>query len=103
MPSIGTQGGTLPSGLKSLKVKHQAFVTVVQQDLSSLLQPGRLSQITIPGLEPRVYLDVANKLESFLADTGATYSFLTSYSRAFSSQICAIWGATGKIIIQRFT
>ena len=76
---------------------------MVQQDLSSLLQPGRLSQITIPGLEPRVYLDVANKLESFLADTGATDSFLTSYSRAFSFQICAIWGATGKTITKRFT
>ena len=25
MPSIGTLGGTLPSGPKSLKVKHQAF------------------------------------------------------------------------------
>ena len=52
------------------------------------------------GLEPRVQLDVAGRSENFLVDTGATYSVLISYSRAFSSQICAIWGATGKTTLK---
>ena len=50
------------------------------------------------GLEPRVPLDVAGRSENFLVDTGATYSVLTSYSRAYSSQTCTILGDTGKII-----
>ena len=48
------------------------------------------------GLEPRVQLDVASRYEDFLVDTGATYSVLTSYFGAFSSQTCTILGATGK-------
>ena len=36
--------------------------------------------------------------ENFLVDTGATYSFLTSYSSAFSSQTCTILRGTGKTI-----
>ena len=55
------------------------------------------------GLEPRVQLDVAGRSENFLVDTGATYSVLTSYSRAFSSQTCTILGATGKATPKRFT
>ena len=47
-------------------------------------------------LEPSVQLDVAGKSKNFLVDTGATYSVMSSYSRAFSSQTCAILGATGK-------
>ena len=43
-------------------------------------------------------LDVAGRSENFLVNTGATYSFLTSYSGAFSSQTCTIWGTTGKTI-----
>ena len=48
-------------------------------------------------------LDVAGRSENFLVGTGATYSVLTSYSRAFSSQTCNILGATGKTITKRFT
>ena len=43
-------------------------------------------------------LDVAGRSENFLVDTGATYSVLTSYSRAFSSKTCTISGATEKTI-----
>ena len=55
------------------------------------------------GLEPRVQLDLAGRSENFLVDTRATYSVLTSYFEAFSSQTCTIWGATGKTITKRFT
>ena len=55
------------------------------------------------GLEPRVQLDVAGRSENFLVDTGATYSILTSYSRALSFQTCTILGATGETITKRFT
>ena len=48
------------------------------------------------GLEPRLQLDVAGRSEQFLVDTGTTYSVLTSYSGAFSSQTCTILGAIGK-------
>ena len=47
--------------------------------------------------------NVAGRSENFLVDTRATYSVLTSYSRAFSSQTCTILGATGKTITKRFT
>ena len=66
-------------------------------------QPARLSQITITGLESRVQLDVAGRSENFLVDTGATYSVLTSYSGAFSSQTCIILDAIGKTIAKRVT
>ena len=55
------------------------------------------------GLDPRVQLDVAGRSENILVDTGATYSVLISYSRAFSSQTCTILGATGKATTKRFT
>jgi len=38
-----------------------------------------------------VQLDVVGRSENFLVDMGATYSVLTSYSGAFSSQIYTIW------------
>ena len=41
--------------------------------------------------------DVAGRSKNFLVDTGATYS------RAFSSQICTILGATVKVTTKRFT
>ena len=47
-------------------------------------------------------LDVAPS-ENFLVDTETTYSVLTSYSRAFSSQTCTILDATGKRVTKRFT
>ena len=68
---------------------------MVQEDWSGPLQPAHLSQITITGLEPRVQLDVAGRSENFLVDTGATYSVLTSYSGAFSSQP-VLWVLQGK-------
>ena len=43
-------------------------------------------------------LDVAGRSENFLVDTGATYSVLTSYSSAFSSQTYTILRGTGKTI-----
>ena len=48
-------------------------------------------------------LDVAGRSENVLVDTGATYSVLISYSRAFFSQACTILGATGKATTERFT
>ena len=51
--------------------------------------------------KPRVQLDVAGSPRNFLVDTGATYSVLTSYSGASSSQTCAIFVATGKAITKR--
>ena len=67
------------------------------------LQPARLSQITIMGLEPRVQLDGAGRFKNFLVDTGDTYSVLISYSGGFSSQTCTVLGATGKTTTKRFT
>ena len=78
-------------------------LVMVQQDWSGPLQPACLSQITIAGLEPRVQLEVAGRCKNFLVDTGATYSVLTSYSRSFSFQTCAILGATGKSMTKWFT
>ena len=98
MPSTGTLGGTLPLRPKSLKVKCQAYPHDGSRGLKRPLQPARLSQITITGLEPRVQLDVAGRSENFLVDTGAI-----SYSGAFSSQTCTILGATGKATTKRFT
>ena len=46
---------------------------------------------------------MAGRSENFLFDTGTTYSFLTSYPGAFSSQTCTILGATGKTITKRLT
>ena len=103
MPSVGTLGGIVPSGPNSFKVKHQAFPHDGSAGLKRPLQPARLSQITIIGLEPRVQLDVAVMSENFLVDTGAAYSVLIAYSRAFSSQTCTILGATGKATTKRFT
>ena len=54
-------------------------------------------------MEPRVQRDVAGRSKNFLVDTGATYSVLTSYSGAFSSQTYTTLGATGKTITTRFT
>ena len=103
MPSIVTLGSMLPWGPKSLKVKRQAFPHNGSIRLKRPLQPARLSQITITGLEPRVQPDVAGRSKNFLVDTGATYSVLISYSGVFSSQTCTILGATGKATTKRFT
>ena len=97
MPSAGTLGGTLPLGPKRLKVKHQAFP---HNGSAGLKQPAHMSQKTIMGLEPRVQLDVAGRSKKFLVDTGTTYSVLTSYSRAFSSQTYTILDATGQTIMK---
>ena len=50
------------------------------------------------GLEPRVQMYMAGRSGDLLVDTGATYSVLTSYSGVFSSQICTMLGATGKLL-----
>ena len=94
MTSIGSVGITLAWGPKSLKVKCQAFSH--STGLKWPAPPSLPVTDNHTGLEPRMHLDVASRSENFLVDTGATYSVLTSYSRAFSSQACTIWGATGK-------
>ena len=50
-----------------------------------------------------MHLDGAGRSKNFLVDTGATYSVLISYSRAFYSQTCTILGTTGKATTRRFT
>ena len=100
MPSTGTLGSTLPSGPKRLKVKHQAFP---HDGSRGLKQPAPASPPVTDnhhGAGAKVQLDVAGRSENFLVDTGATYSILTSYSRAFSSQTCSILGATGKQLLK---
>ena len=103
MPSTGTLGSTLPSGPKRLKVKHQAFP---HDGSRGLKQPAPASPPVTDnhhGAGAKVQLDVAGRSKNFLIDTGATYSVLISYSRAFSSQTCTILGATGKATTKRFT
>ena len=92
-----------PQDPRASRSSAKPSLMMVQQDWSGLLQPARLSQTTITGLEPRVQLDVASRSKNFLVDTGATYSVLTSCSRAFSPQTCTILGATRKIITKIFT
>ena len=92
-----------PWDLRASRSSVKPSLMMVQEDWSSPLQPACLSQITITGLEPRVWLDVAGRSKNFLVDTGATCSVLTSYFGAFSSQTCTILGATGKTITKRFT
>ena len=92
---------------------HSALGTQEPQDQVSsfphdsstgLKQPTPASPpVTIMRLEPRMQLHVAGRPKNFLVNTGATYSVLPSYSGAFSSQICTIWGATGKTVTKRFT
>ena len=103
MPSIGTLGGTLPSGPKSLKIKCQAFL---HNGSTGLKWPTPASPPVTDnhhGAGAKGQLDVAGRSENFLVDTGATYSVLTSYSGAFSSQTCIILDAIGKTIAKRFT
>ena len=97
---IGRQSALGP---KSLKIKHQAF----PHDGSTGLKLPAPASLPVTdnhhGAGDRVQLDVAGRSKNFLVDTGATYSVLTSYPRAFSSQICTIWGATEKTITKIFT
>lgn len=51
----------------------------------------------------RLQMDVAGRSITFLLDTGATYSVLTSFSKPFSSRNCTVLGVTGKPISQYFT
>ena len=100
---LGHLAALCPWDSRASKSRAKPSLMMVQQDWGSPLQPARLSQITITGLEPRVKLDVADRSENFLVGTGNTYSVLTSYPGAFSSQTCTIWGATGKTITKRFS
>ena len=98
MPSIGTLGSTLPSGPKSLEVRCQAFL---HDGSTGLKWPA-------PAIPPVTYnhhragakgaTGCGGYVWEFLVDTGATYSVLTSYSGAISSQTCTILGATGKTV-----
>ena len=101
MPSVGM----CPQDPRALRSSAKTSLSMVQQDLSwrSPLRPTCLAQITITGLASRVQLRVAGRSKNFLVDTGATYSVLTSYSGAFSSQTCTILGTTGKKITKIFT
>ena len=100
---LGHWAALYPWDPKASRSSTKPSLTMVQCNWSSLLKPTCLSQITITGLEPRLQLDMAGRPENFLVDTGATYSVLTSWSGAFSSQTCTIWGATRKTITKRFT
>ena len=96
MPSTGILGGTLPLGPQSLKVKRQAFP---HDGSTGLKQPTPASlPVTDNHHGAGAKGATAGRSKNFLVDTGATYSVLTSYSRAFSSQTCTILGATGKTI-----
>ena len=96
-------GGTLLLGPKSLKVKCQAFP---HDGSTGLKWPAPASPPVTDnhhGAGAKGATDVAGRSENFLVNTGATYSVLTSYSGAFSSQTCTILGATGKATTKRFT
>ena len=97
---LGHWAALCPRDPRASRSSTKPSLTMVQEDCSSPLQPARLSQITITGLESRVKLDVAGRPENFLVDTGATYSVLVSYSGAFSSQTSTILGATGKQLLK---
>ena len=100
MPSTGTLGGTLPWGPKSLKVKSQAF----PHNGSTGLKQSTLASLPVTDNHQGAGAKGATGCgKNFLVDTGATYSVLTSYSGAFSSQTCIILGATGTTITKRFT
>ena len=85
MPSTGTLGGTLPSGPRSLKDKHQAYP---HNGSRGLKQPAPASPPVTDnhhGAGAKGAAGVAGRPKNFLVDIGATYSVLISYSRAFSS------------------
>ena len=102
MPSTGTFGGTLPSEPKSLKAKSHDF----PHDGSTGLKLPTLASPPVTdnhhGAGAKGATGCGRKVQKFLG-WHRDYSVLTSYSRAFSSQICTIWGATGKTITKRFT
>ena len=100
---LGHWAALCPWDPRASRSSAKTCLTMVQEDRSGPIQPARLSQITITGLESRAKLDVAGRSENFLVDTGATYSVLISYSGAFSSQTCTVLGATGKATTKRFT
>ena len=50
-----------PQDPRASRSSTKPSLMMVQEDWSGLLQPARLSQITIMGLEPRVQLDVAGR------------------------------------------
>ena len=90
-------------GPKILTVKHQAFP---HDGSTGLKQPAPASPPVTDnhhGAGAKGAAGVAGRSKNFLVDTGATYSVLISYSRAFSSQTCIILGATGKTITKTLT
>ena len=100
MPLVGTLGSTLPSGPKSLKVKCQGFPHDGSTGLKWLAPASPPVTDNHHGAGAKMQQDVAGRSENFLVDIGATYSVLTSYSRAFSSQTCTILGATGNQLLK---
>ena len=102
MPSIRTLGNTLPSGPKSLKIKCQAFP---HDGSTGLKQPTPASPPITDnhhGAGAKGATGCGRLVQEFLGRHGATYSVLTSYSGAFSSQTCTILDATQKTITKRF-
>ena len=71
MSSVGTLGGTLPWGPKSLKVNCQDFPHDGSTELKQPTPASSPGTDTITGLEPRVQQDVAGRSKKFLVDTGA--------------------------------
>ena len=95
---LGHWAALCPQDPRALRSSAKPSLMMIKQNWWGPLQPACLSQIIITGLKPRVHMDVAGRSKNFLVDTGATYSVLTSHSRAFSPQTCTILGATGKTI-----
>ena len=58
---LGHWAALCPQDPRASRSSAKPTLTMVQGDQSGPLQPARLSQITITGLEPRVQLDVADR------------------------------------------
>ena len=99
---LGHWAALCPEDPRASRSSIKPSLTMAQQDWSSPLKPAHQSQITIMGLKPRCnWIWQLGPRISWL--TQATYSVLTSYCGAFSSQTCTILSAIGTTITKRFT
>ena len=103
MPSIGTLGSTLPLGPKSFKVKCQTFPHDGSTGLKSPAPDSPPITDNHHGAGTKGATGCGRYIREYLGWHGATYSVLTSYSRAFSSQNCTIMGATEKKQSQKYS
>ena len=104
MPSIGTLGGTLPWGPKSLKVKRQAFPDDGSTRQKRPIPASSPFTENHHGTGAKGATGCGSMSEDLLVDTDqcVNYSVLTSYSGAFSCQTCTILDAIGKTVTKRF-